>query len=276
MPFTDQSLRVLPDAAVAVFLSPLRPRVAPVSSRLLPALAVMAALFFSMVAHGADLNATVLAQVQSMPSGGRYGVNRLAAERFSAAVGIMNGALSVQAEGTAPNFCSEATYLVFLKTIAASVQPDAATLNALLVRAQSDGQGVWGRWNANGPGTARLFRELGLGRNFESFEQARPGDFMKIFWTSEVGRRERGHSVVYLGLESRDGVEMVRFWSSNQPAGYGVKTVPRSKIAYAIFSRLEHPEALLRLGALPAADPYLSRLTTVRSSIHEARAQAGM
>jgi hypothetical protein len=64
-----------------------------------------------------------------------------------------------------------------------------------------DGESLWGRWNANGPGTARLFYELGLGRNFTSFSAARPGDFLKIFWTDAVGKNENGHSVIFLGLE---------------------------------------------------------------------------
>jgi len=218
----------------------------------------------------------VLAQVQAMPRGGVYAANRLAMERFTSAVGVRNGTLSVQAATAAPNFCSEATYLVFLKTIAAQQALDPATLDTLLIHGQPDGQGVWGRWNANGPGTARLFHELGLGRNFDDFEQARPGDFMKIFWSSEVGSRERGHSVVFLGCEQRNGVATVRFWSSNTPAGYGEKAVPRSKIAYAIFSRLEHPEALNRLPALPSTDAYLARLNALRSSVAEARAKTGI
>lgn len=223
MPSPYLPLPAVSDAAVNVFLSPClrRTRTTP---RLLPALVLLAAFFFSIVVHGADNNALVLAQVRSMPQGGPYAANRLAMERFSSAVGVKNGTLSVQATGALPNFCSEATYLVFLKVIAAQcdalhLAPD--ILNALLVRTQPDGQGIWGRWNANGPGTARLFHELGLGRSFEQFNQAQPGDFMKIFWTQEVGNREHGHSVVFLGREQRDGVEMVRFWSSNIPGGYG-------------------------------------------------------
>ena len=278
MPISDLPLRLLPDAAVNAFLAPcLRRRTRQNrSARLLPALALAAALFFSMIARGADCNALVLAQVQTMPHGGNYGANRLAMERFTSAVGVRNGALSVEAAGAFPNFCSEATYLVFLKTIAAQQALDPAARDALLVRGQPDGQGVWGRWNANGPGTARLFRELGLGRNFDSFEQARPGDFMKIFWSPEVGSRERGHSVIFLGREQRNGVETVRFWSSNMPGGYGEKNVPRTKIAYAIFSRLEHPEALARIPALPYSDAYLARLNAVRSSVAEARAKVGI
>ena len=280
MPANRPPLPVVSTATVITFLSPRLPQ--PRSSRaqrLLPALTLLAALFFSTFARGADCNALVLAQVQAMPRGGIYAANSQALSRLTSAVAVKNGALSVQAAGAAPNFCSEATYLIFLKTVAAlgaQTKMNEGTLNALLVRAQPDGQGVWGRWNANGPGTARLFRELGLGQNFDDFTQARPGDFMKIFWSTEVGRRERGHSVIFLGLEQRDGVATVRFWSSNQPGGYGEKTVPRSKIAYAIFSRLQHPEALERLPALPPCDPYLARLNVRLSSISEARTLSGI
>ena len=282
MPASHPPLPMLPGAVTQSVLSLRLPKDrSGWSRRLLPALTLVAALFFSMIARGADCNALVLAQVQAMPHGGAYAANRLAMTRFTSAVEVRNGSLAVQPTGATPSFCSQATYLVFLKAIQAQAQSgyvklDPAALEALLVRGQSDGQGAWGRWNANGPGTARLFRELGLGRNFEDFALARPGDFMKIFWSSEVGSRERGHSVIFLGCEHRDGAESVRFWSSNIPGGYGEKTVPRTKIAYAIFSRLEHPEALNRLYLLPSSDTYLARLNAVRSSVKEARAMLGI
>lgn len=263
---------MLSEPAVEIFLSPCR---APSRARrLLPAVVLWAALFLSIVmARGADWNARVLEQVQAMPHGGTYRANRLALDRLSQAVTVQGGALRV--EPPVPSFCSSATYLIFLKTLE-SIRLESPALDALLIRGQSDGQGIWGRWNANGPGTARLFRELGLGRNFDDVAQARPGDFMKIFWSREIGSRERGHSVIFLGCERRDGVEIVRFWSSNLPGGYGEKAVPRSKIAYAIFSRLEHPEAVNRASALPSVCPYLSRLNAVRSSIPEARSRVGI
>ena len=277
MSSSDSPLRMLPESAVQTFLAPWLRRGRPnLATRLLPALALAAALFFSLAARGADCNALILAQVQAMPHGGTYAANRLAMQRLTSAVGVRNGALCVETSAATPSFCSQATYLVFLKTVAAQQALDPAALDTLLVRGQPDGRGVWGRWNANGPGTARLFHELGLGRNFDDFAQARPGDFMKIFWSTEVGSRERGHSVIFLGREQRNGVETVRFWSSNVPAGYGEKAVPRSKIAYAIFSRLEHPEALHRLPSLPPADAYLARLSALRSSPAEARAKTGI
>ncbi|MEO7167519.1 MAG: hypothetical protein ABI016_10840, partial [Chthoniobacterales bacterium] len=139
-----------------------------------------------------------------------------------------------------------------------------------------DGAGIWGRWNANGPGTARLFHELGLGRNFDDFAEAQPGDFMKIFWSPEVGRAEHGHSVIYLGTEKKLGLDYVRFWSSNIPFGYGEKSVPRSKIVHAIFSRLYTPANLTRIGETAPLDGYLASLVRVRSSYDEAKAKCGM
>ncbi len=88
--------------------------------------------------------------------------------------------------------------------------------------------------------TARLFYELGLGRNFTDIREARPGDFLKVFWTDAVGQNERGHSVIYLGTEIVDGQEMVKYWSSNKPDGMGTRSVSRKKIAWMLFSRLEH------------------------------------
>ena len=88
---------------------------------------------------------------------------------------------------------------------AGQLQLDYATLENLMIRGQRDGEGIWGRWNANGPGTARLFHEMDLGQNFDDFAEAQPGDFMKIFWSPEVGRAEHGHSVIYLGMEKQVG-----------------------------------------------------------------------
>ena len=121
-----------------------------------------------------------------------------------------------------------------------------------------------------------LFYELGLGRNFTSFSSARPGDFLKIFWTDAVGKKENGHSVIFLGLKTVDGVETVRFWSSNRPGGFGESSVPREKIARAIFSRLEHPEKISDWAILPESDAYLASLLTTESSFPEAAKMSGI
>ena len=99
---------------------------------------------------------------------------------------------------------------------------------------------------------------------------------MKIFWTDAVGKKESGHSVIFIGLEDLDGVESVRFWSSNRPGGFGESSVPREKIARAIFSRLEYPERISRWPALPNSDPYLASLLTTDSSFPEAAKMSGI
>ena len=98
---------------------------------------------------------------------------------------------------------------------------------------------------------------------------------MKIFWTKKVGRQERGHSVIFLALERQNGVEMVRYWSSNKPTSFGQKSVPRSRIANAIFSRLEYPTNIQRASTLKQSNGYLAGLLTQDSSFPEALTQAG-
>jgi len=238
-------------------------------------------LAFTFAARADNFNDVVLQQVRAMPQGGGYATTSAAHEALSSAVSIESGNVRIQTGKAVPSYCSGATYLVFLKTLGelqrrGNLRIERAQWAALLPLKLADGEGAWGRWNANGPGTPRLFFELGLGRNFPSFGEAMPGDFLKIFWTDAVGQNERGHSVVFLGLETKDGIECVRFWSSNKPGGYGEKSVPRSKIARAIFSRLETPENLKRLSQIPARDPYLAGLLSKSSSFAEAGRQCGV
>jgi hypothetical protein len=226
-----------------------------------------------------DCNDLVLQQVNRMPKGGRYSVSHFAKIRLQSSAHFESGKFFIVPAG--PSFCSGATYLVFIRTIEAlrergQLSLDYSTLERLIIRDQHDGEGVWGRWNANGPGTARLFHELGLGRNFDNIDQAKPGDFMKIFWSRAVGRNEHGHSTIFLGTENRPDGQYVRYWSSNVPSGYGEKSVLRSKIAYAIFSRLETPANLARITSAPFVDTYLASLLRSRSSISEAGAKCGL
>jgi len=226
-----------------------------------------------------DCNDLVLEQVRKMPKGGNYSVSHFAKIRLQTSAHFESGKFFIIPSG--PSFCSGATYLVFIKTIEAlrergQLRLDYGTLERLIIRDQHDGEGVWGRWNANGPGTARLFHELRLGRNFDNIDQAKPGDFMKIFWSRAVGRNEHGHSTIFLGMENRPDGQYVRYWSSNVPSGYGEKSVPRSKIAYALFSRLETPGNLERVTSAPLVDTYLASLLRSRSSITEAGAKCGL
>ncbi len=138
-----------------------------------------------------------------------------------------------------------------------------------------DGFGAWGRWNANGPGAAGLIHELGAGKNFTDPSAARPGDFLKIFWTDAVGKSERGHLVVFLGFEDREGVAHIRFWSSNKPAGYGEKSIPLSRVARMLFSRITAPETFSRVRSLPPSNAYLAGLLGRVSSFSEACRKTG-
>jgi hypothetical protein len=226
-----------------------------------------------------DCNDLILDQIKKMPQGGRYSVSHFAKIRLQSSAHFESGKFFVLPSG--PSFCSGATYLVFIKTIEAlrargDLHLDYSTLERLIIRDQHDGEGIWGRWNANGPGTARLFHELGLGQNFDNFDQAKPGDFMKIFWSRQVGRNEHGHSTIFLGVENRPDGQYVRYWSSNIPSGYGEKSVPRSKIAYAIFSRLQIPANLARIDSAPYVDTYLASLLRTRSSLAEASTKCGL
>jgi hypothetical protein len=221
-----------------------------------------------------NLNALVLKAIARMPEGGQYSVSRSAHQALQNGMAAGPGGLRLAPERARPSYCSGATYLVFLYVVAELEKQGALGLDdsdreLLLARGQPDGVGVWGRWNANGPGTARLFAEMNLGPNFTDWEKTRPGDFMKIWWNNEVGKLERGHSVVYLGREVVNGIEQVRFWSSNKPEGYGEMTVPRTKIAWALFSRLQNPKALTAVTNLPKRDAYLASLLQVRSSRKE-------
>src|SRR5438132_9047418 len=244
-------------------------------------LGLLLGVLIAQSATAANCNVLVLEPMRKMPTGGKYSVSHFAKIKLQSAAHFKSCKFFVIPTKPYVSFCSGATYLVFIKTIEelrdrGQLQLDFATLNQLIIRDQHDGEGVWGRWNANGPGTARLFHELGLGRNFSDFAQAQPGDFMKIFWSNNVGRSESGHSVIFLGTAQHPDGEYVRFWSSNIGMGYGEKEVPRSKIANAIFSRLEMPANLTRVHEIPIVDPYLASLLRKQSNFAEARQKCGI
>jgi hypothetical protein len=221
----------------------------------------------SQVSAGAhdDVNSVVLRVIERMPQGGKYATSPNANQLLAAAIRCAGDSLTINPSGATPSYCSGATYLVFLSVLeelakTSQISISRSALDALPVAGNRDGEGVWGRWNANGPGTARLFAETGLGRNFTDWDKARPGDFLKVWWSDEIGSKERGHSVVFLGREKVDGVDHVRFWSSNLPEGYSQKVIPRSKIVRALFSRLDRPAMINRVAALPAVDGFLASM----------------
>ena len=204
----------------------------------------------SGVSTASDFNSQVLASVRSMPAGGGYDGSDATKNLLHGACSLEGGAIDLDPGRARPSFCSGATYLVLLDALGSGPE-------ALLPEMdQKDGHGIFGRWNSNGPGAAKLVADLGAGRNFTSWEEARPGDFLKIWWSDEIGGRERGHLVVYLGHDE----ETVRFWSSNRPGGYGKKSVPRSDCKRVLFTRITAPERFAGATRLPREDRWLARM----------------
>ncbi len=230
----------------------------------------------------ADFNALILKALKEMPSGGGYSVQALAMDRLVSSSVVRQGMLRVEPKSAQPSFCSSATYLAFIKALemwaertGASV-PEAVWQQWLPVRVQ-DGVGVWGRWNANGPGTAVLLKETGMGVSFVEKEKAVPGDFLKVFWNERLGSTERGHSVVFLGFErGSDGHERVKYWSSNQGVGYGEKTADVRRIARMLFSRVTAPEGVVSVARLAPKNGYLQELLKRASTEREAADQIGL
>jgi hypothetical protein len=178
-----------------------------------------------------EIDKLIVQMIAKMPKGGEYHASRESTGKLAAAIRVKGDILDIDCQVARPSFCSSATYLLFVSVLEQlnkkkqlSFKPGVPEM--LLVSGQHDGVGVWGRWNANGPGTARLFEELLLGNNFTSIDQAEPGDFLKIFWNDQIGSKEFGHSVIYLG---RGDNGTVKYWSSNKKGGYGPAEVPQSK-----------------------------------------------
>jgi hypothetical protein len=100
---------------------------------------------------------------------------------------------------------------------------------------------------------------------------------LKIFWNDQIGFKESGHSVVYLrhGLNSQ-GIEVVRYWSSNKKGGYGLAEVPRSKIKGMLFSRLDSPGQINEIGVGLKPDQYLASMLVRSSTPEEMKEMVGI
>lgn len=226
-------------------------------------------------------NEPVIRAVEKMPKRGGYSTGSHASYSLSKAIKVYSTGLKVSPHKAKPSYCSGATYLALLEMVEVAQQRGDFQLSeaealALLVYGQADGVGVWGRWNANGPGAAKLVHDLGMGINFESYSKAQPGDFMKIFWTDEIGKREFGHLVVYLGSYQQGGIDYVRFWSSNKPAGYGVKSVPKEAVKWAIFTRITNLRKIKAVDSLAYEDHFLSSMLTHSYSRSQVRSRCGI
>lgn len=229
----------------------------------------------------AGFNRYVLAAIRRMPIAGGYATSVAANNGLRKSIKLQNGAIRVSPTLAVPSYCSGATYLVFLMAFEEVCSNERVSFTdilrkKLIFEAQPDGVGIWGRWNSNGPGTARLFFETGLGVNFLDPKLAKAGDFLKVFWNEYIGAREKGHSVIFLGwAKNENGDDCVRYWSSNMPEGYGESTVPLKKIKLMLFSRfnsLGSAEKILRL----EKDTYLSEMLQRDSDINEVKFKIGI
>lgn len=215
-------------------------------------------------------NQYVLWAIQNkMPAGGGYSatpqaVNHLAGNVVCWHAGTQK--LTVNPLNARPSFCSAACYLVLLQALQKWEQhstnklPAAAWQAFNITENQADGHGVWGRANANGPGLAKLVADVGAGVNFTDVALARPGDFLKIFWSPDIGAKERGHLVVYLGAEKKNNRIYLRYWSANKPEGYSTKSVPLDQMHNIIFTRITDPQNFARVVKLPPCDPLLEAM----------------
>jgi hypothetical protein len=223
----------------------------------------------------------VLDSITEMPSAGGYVLSVQPVKKLTEAFSWSGDSLSVDPTTAVPSYCTTATYQVFYKVMAkywnwSGSTPDRGVLELIKPDMEVDGLRIWGRWNSNGPGTSKFFHDTQIGKNFSDIRDARPGDFLKIFWNSFIGKREKGHSVIFLGLETHKGVEMIKFWGSSQStSGYGIKMVPRSDAIRMIFSRIENPENLSNITAIPQLDSFLSSMLTKDSSWDEVRSVTG-
>ena len=194
-----------------------------------------------------------------MPKGSGYDASQTAVDRLGSSVSLENGVIKQDHKAINSTFCSGATYLVFLRTIeqlrlrSSTFLPEKKYVRFANLGVQ-DGEEIFGRWNANGPGTAKLFADLDCGINFTSYEHAHPGDFMKMWWTNAIGKKERGHSVIYLGSQG----DQIHYWSANYPEGYGSKSVAKSQIKHVLFSRLTKPAKLANANRLSPKDSFLA------------------
>ena len=245
-------------------------------------------LALSSTAQSSDFNRVILDSMMELYQGGGYSTRPAAAALLNSSITVTRkGELKVKMTSEGPTYCSGATYLAFL-TAMLNNKTNFRSSEARKLRTVDsggewldDGHGFWGRWNANGPGTAMAVHDLDLGINFrdDGFYAAKAGDFLKIFWTVAVGKYERGHSVVFTRVipakATGDDVEEVCYWSSQGPRGIGEVCTNRELMINMIFSRITKPDNLKNVTRLPRINEYLASLLTTESSFEEAVEKTG-
>ena len=222
-----------------------------------------------------ELNPYILQAVHAMPAGGGYASDRAAEVRL-ARRGVVwrpeRRVLEISPQGASPSFCSAACYMVMLRALQDWEQRQKRVVfppelwHALRVlETHPDGALSWGRFNANGPGCAKWVHDLHAGYSFTSPEYARPGDFLKIFFSSQAGVNERGHLVIFLGIRQVDGQRYLTYWSANKRTnGFGIDKVALNdkRVCYTLFTRIINPERIADAVKLPPNDLWLAEMLT--------------
>ncbi|MGE5365311.1 MAG: hypothetical protein ACM3SM_14360 [Bacteroidota bacterium] len=146
------------------------------------------------------------------------------------------------------SYCSGSTYAAFMETLnlifgdsLKSLSPE--RFEALRMQEpdgsrREDWNKFWGIWNADGFGSYyALMQYSDIGEPVKP-EDARPGDFANLSWTSG-----NGHSVIILGWHyNEQGEKMLLYWSSQTGTnGYGDQSAAISRIAEMKVVRLKHP-----------------------------------
>lgn len=231
----------------------------------------------SFAAFGQAFNERVLKAIQEMPKKGGYVLTTVSPKKLRDAFSWNLDELNIAEKKAIPSYCTTATYIVFFKVLKSywleNGHPHKDIQEFYRANVENDGVRIWGRWNSNGPGTAKFFHDAGLGTNFEDITKALPGDFLKIWWNDEIGKKEQGHSVVYL----KSDATTITFWSSNKTTtGYGERTIPKTMAKRLLFSRLERPENAVKAKDMPLKDDFLESMLTRESSWSEIKSVTGL
>lgn len=233
-------------------------------------------LLSAQISFSQTLNEKVLKAIETMPKKGGYVLTSASAKKLRDVFSWNLDELSVNAKLATPSYCTTATYIVFFKVLKSywdeNGYPTKEIQELFKPKLENDGVRIWGRWNSNGPGTAKLFHDTDIGTNFEDLSKALPGDFLKIWWNDEVGKNEKGHSVVFL----KSDATTITFWSSNKDtAGYGIRTIPKTMAKRLLFSRLDKPEKAVNVFNEPVTDTFLASMLTTVSSWEEVKTVSG-